>query len=79
MIPEIKESLAKNNIISLVIPDIDHDEILIDVTCGVSRNYAKILYLSINKSYDKLMREFTENKIDAGRFLFNYGFTLQIK
>ena len=70
MIPEIKESLAKNDIIGLVIPDIDYDEILIDVAGTVSKEYEKILYLSVSKSYDELMREFTENKIDADRFLF---------
>jgi hypothetical protein len=70
MIPEIKESLAKNDVISLVIPDVNYNEILIDVAGMVSREYEKILYLSVSKSYDELMREFTKNKIGADRFLF---------
>ena len=60
MISNIKESLKNNDIIGLVIPDTEYEEKLIDVVCGMCGDYNKILYLSVNKPYEKLINKFGE-------------------
>ena len=69
MISSLRKSLKENDIIGLVIPDIEYEEKLIDVVCGMGCDYNKILYLSVNKPYEKLINKFNVSKVDASRFL----------
>ena len=70
MIPDIKETLAKNEIIGLIIPDMEYEEMLVRVACNMSENYNKILYISINKPYEKLVSKFKQNNININKFYF---------
>ena len=70
MIQEIKEKADANEVIGLVIPDIEYDEMLIDAAGFLSKNYNKILYISINKPYESLAGKFKQNKIDVNKFYF---------
>jgi len=69
MISSLRKSLKENDIIGLVIPDIEYEEKLIDVVCGMGCGYNKILYLSVNKPYEKLVNKFNVSKVDVNRFL----------
>jgi len=69
MIP-FKESLKTNDIIGLVIPDMEYDELLIKAAGLLCENYNKILYISINKPYEKLAGKFKNNKINLNKFYF---------
>jgi KaiC/GvpD/RAD55 family RecA-like ATPase len=66
----IKENLEKNEIIGLVIPDIEYDEMLIRLAGAVSEYYDKTLYISINKPCESLAGRFRKSGIDAGKFMF---------
>ena len=70
MIREIKEKADANEVIGLIIPDIEYDEMLIDAAGFLSENYNKILYISINKPYESLAGKFKQNKIDVNKFYF---------
>ena len=66
----IKEKLDADEIIGLVIPDIEYNEILMEAAGFLSKYYGKILYISINKPYDKLTGKYKKNKIDLNKFYF---------
>jgi len=67
---DIKESLNDSEIIGLVIPDIAYDEKLVEVAGNISKNYDNILYISIDKPFDKLVDKFKKNKINCDNFHF---------
>jgi len=53
MISSLRKSPEENDIIGLVIPDIEYEEKLIEVVCRICGDCNKILYLSVNKPYEK--------------------------
>jgi len=67
---DIKEGLASKEIIGLVIPDVGYEEMLIKVAGILSKDYNKILYISINKPYKNLISKFKQNKINTNKFYF---------
>lgn len=70
MISCVKDSLKNNDIIGLIIPDMEYDEKLIEAVSGMcDGSYNKILYLSVNKPYEKLMNKFNSNHADICRLL----------
>jgi len=78
-IESIKESLADHKIIALIIPDIEYNEGLISVADVLSKEYNKILYISVDKSYDTLVSEFKQNKINTDKFYFIDCITRTVK
>ena len=66
----IKESLESNDIIGLVVPDIEYEERLMEIVCGICKDYNKILYISVNKPYELLVNRFKRSKIDTDKFYF---------
>ena len=70
MIQDIKEKADANEIIGLIIPDIEYEEMLLEAAGFLSENYNKILYISVNKPYSKLANKFKNNKIDVNKFYF---------
>ena len=68
--PNIKEILTKNEIIGLVTPDMEYEEILIKLLGIMSGDYNKILYISIAKPYESLIKSFERDEIDINKFYF---------
>jgi len=67
-IENIKETLADKKIIGLVIPDIGYNETLIKVVGALSKDYDKILYISISTPCESLADRFRRNKINTNKF-----------
>ena len=75
----IKESLADNEIIGLVIPDVDYREKMVETAGILSKKYNKVLYISVNKPYEKLISEFKQDKINTDKFHFIDCITKTVK
>jgi len=69
-IETIKESLSDKEIIGLVIPGAEYDEMLIELSAILSKSYNKILYISANKPYGLLVNKFKQTKADVDKFHF---------
>ncbi|ODS36408.1 MAG: hypothetical protein A7316_02675 [Candidatus Altiarchaeales archaeon WOR_SM1_86-2] len=67
---DIEKSFIENEIIGLIIPSVKYEEILIMITDILSKNYDKILYISINKPCESLVSGLKKRKIDTDRFHF---------
>jgi len=65
-----KEILAENAVIGMVIPDAKYGEMLINAAGNLGKEYNKILYISINKPYKKLVGKFKQNHINPDKFYF---------
>ena len=79
MTSDIKESLTTNKIIGLVIPDIEYDEMLITAAGSLSKEYDRVLYISVDKPYGELVGKFKQNKINPDKFHFIDCITRTVK
>jgi len=61
------EIFTENEIIGVIIPDMEYDEKLSQIVESLTRDFNKILYISINKPYEKLMNKFNDKKINTGK------------
>jgi len=66
----IKETLKANSIVMAVIPDMKYEEGLTRLAGILGEDYKKILYISINKPYEKLVGKFKQNNINPDKFYF---------
>lgn len=69
-IKDIEKSLTSDEIVSLIIPDEEYDTMLIKIAGSLSKDYKKILYVSIDKPCKLLVSNFKQNKIDPNKFYF---------
>lgn len=67
-IENIKETLADKKIIGLIIPDLGYDEQLMKVVSALSKDYNKILYISISTPCESLSDKFKRMKINTDKF-----------
>lgn len=69
-IKDIKESLTTDEIISLVIPDAEYEGVLTEIAGSLSKDYDKILYISIDRPYEVLVCDFEQNNVGLDKFYF---------
>ena len=75
----IKEILNDDKIIGLVLPDVGYGKTLVKVLSALSRDYDKILYISLDKPYSELINKFKQNKINIDKFYFIDCITRTVK
>ncbi|ODS39551.1 MAG: hypothetical protein A7315_10920 [Candidatus Altiarchaeales archaeon WOR_SM1_79] len=76
---DIKENLDDSHIVMAVIPDMEYEEGLVRVAGILSKNYTKILYISINKPYEKLVGKFEKDGVNPDKFYFIDCITKTVK
>jgi len=64
------EEIKESQILVLVIPDKQYTDRLQGIVKELSNNYQSICYVSLNRPYRTLKKNFEENRIDIGKFFF---------
>ena len=67
---KLSKNFKKNEAVGLLVPDIRYDEILMEFIYDISKNYDKILYISINKPHEFFINKFRENNVNLNKFHF---------
>lgn len=74
----IKDDIKESNVVLLVIPSENYNNILINTVKKIMNNY-KICYITINKGYDALNIFFKKNQIKPNNFFFVDCITKTVK
>lgn len=67
---EIESDLIKHKTVSLVFSVKNYSTAINEVVTSLSKNYTKILYVSLNRLYNPLKRKMQQDKIDTSKFIF---------
>ena len=68
MTAKLKE--IKNQTAIFIVPDEDYRKTLIDLAKQAARIYKSVLYVSVNDTYDALVKDFKSRKINVEKFFF---------
>ena len=63
-------SVKKGERVVIIIPDSTYSKDIIVISSQLAKDYGSIFYLSLNKSYDALIKNLENNKIDTSKFFF---------
>ena len=74
----IQDEIKENNIVLLVIPNEEYNDILIDTVKKIIDN-EKICYITLNKGYDASIIFLKKNKIKTDNFFFIDSITQTVK
>lgn len=69
-ITSIKKILKKNDIVLILVPEKSYSKKIKQIARDVSSSSKSVCYLTLNKPYPALSREFRKGKIDLNRFFF---------
>jgi archaellum biogenesis ATPase FlaH len=69
------DDIKNNQLLLIVIPKNDYSEMLIEIERGLSENFKKVCYVTLNKPYNSVMSNMEKNNIDLSKFFFIDGMT----
>lgn len=76
---EVKEGIEKNSIVVFLIPNKIYQDRLLNIAKSVASRFDKVLYISLNKTAEKIIEILKRDDIDTRKFLFIDGITKRVK
>lgn len=73
------KDIMENEIVLFIVPYKSYQVELLRIAKSVSKRFRRIVYMSLNKTAEKIITIFKENRIDTKKFLFIDGVTKSIK
>jgi archaellum biogenesis ATPase FlaH len=70
MVVSIKADIEKNDIIVFTIPNKNYTDNTLKIVSALSSIHKKICYVSLNRPYNTIIKNFQDIKIDVKKFLF---------
>lgn len=74
---DIKSEIKNNNVILIVTPGVEYNNLIVDMAKSVSGK--NVCYVTLNKTFDSLKELFDKNKINYEKFVFIDGISKTIK
>lgn len=73
------KDIMENEIVLFIVTYKSYQAELVRIAKSVSKRFRRIVYISLNKPADKIVKILKENKVDTKKFLFIDGVTKSIK
>lgn len=64
----VEKAIEENDIVLLLLPNQSYSEKIKDIAVIVSKTGKKICYVSVNKPFETLLKDFEKNRIDHKKF-----------
>lgn len=79
LISKIEKAVKGNDVVLVLVPNRTYYERVMDITRTISLLNERVCYVTLNRPYKTLLKDFEENKIDTSRFFFVDCVTKKVK